>query len=466
MTVGDILNGLVRINLAGGVAILGAIALRKLVRPRFGARLAYRLWLLPVLVGASVLIPIRHAVLTAGPVAALPTALHLAGSGLSPSSVATLSLDPIILVVLWLFGVAVAALGMAHLQDRFEAEAEGGLLGPAVVGVISPRIIVPQDFDQTFNDEERALVLAHEQAHIARQDSRLNGLSAAFQCLFWFNPLVHLAAHLMRIDQEMACDETVISRFPQARGVYARAMVKAQLSLRPLPLGCPWPSGSDHPLLERIGMLKRQDLSPIRRQAGASALALLCAASSVTAWASQPPQLQILTPEPVEASWPAPGPDSDAAPSRSVTGPIAKVSLGRPWTDIWVRDNRTRQILWVHTDDAQTLAREARQPLAETLKPGVQIAVRGYGSPGHPGIYADAKQILTADGSPMFPSIRDQVTAQARLAACGPMPETVFKTPATDVAKSAAIYAWQAACDAKAVTVLDPPDRQGPARPA
>jgi beta-lactamase regulating signal transducer with metallopeptidase domain len=464
MTVGDILDGLVRINLAGGVAALGVMALRRLVRPRFGARLTYRLWLLPVLAGAAVLIPIRHAIPAAGPVAALPSALHLAASGL-PAPAATLSLDPMMLVGLWLFGVAVTALGMAHLQDRFETEAESGLVGPAVVGVISPRIIVPQDFGQTFNGEEQTLVLAHEQAHIARQDSRMNGLSAALQCLFWFNPLIHLAAHLMRIDQEMACDETVIGRFPEARGVYARALVKAQLSLRPLPLGCPWPSGSDHPLLERIGMLKREDLSPSRRQAGALTLALLSAAASVTAWASQPPKLQIFSPEPIMASWPAPGPDSNAAPSRSVIGAIAKVSLGAPWTDIWVRDNRTHQILWVHTDDAKTLARAARQPLGETLKPGVQIAVHGYGAPGRPGIYADAKQIMTADGSPMFPSISDQLTAQARLTACGPMPEAVFKTPVTDAAKSAAIYGWQAACDAKAATVLDPPGRQGPARP-
>jgi beta-lactamase regulating signal transducer with metallopeptidase domain len=463
MTAADILNGLVRINLAGGVAALSVMALRKLIRPRFGARLAYRLWLLPVLAGAAVLIPIRHAALEARPAAALPAGLHLAAQGLSPSTVASLSLDPMTLLVAWLFGVAVAALAMAHLQDRFETEAQGGLIGPAVVGVISPRIVTPHDFAQTFNNEEQALVLAHEQAHIARQDSRLNGLSAAFQCLLWFNPVVHLAAHLMRVDQEMACDETVIRRFPQARGVYARALVKAQLGLRPLPLGCPWPSGSDHPLLERIGMLKREDLSPRRQLAGACALALLCATASLAAWASQPPQLQILAARPAPEPWPGPAPDSDAAPSRSVAGAIAAVSLSRNSTDIGVRDNLTRQILWVHTDDAQTLARAAGQPLTETLKPGVQIAVHGYGSPGHQGIYAEAKQILTADGSPMFPSISAQLTAQARLAACGPMPDSVFRALPTDAAKSAAIYTWQAACDAKAV--LEPPGRQGSARP-
>ena len=50
--------------------------------------------------------------------------------------------------------------------------------------------------------------------------------------------MIHLAAHFARIDQEMACDETVVTRFPGARGDYARALVKAQLAVRPLPLGC------------------------------------------------------------------------------------------------------------------------------------------------------------------------------------------------------------------------------------
>ena len=72
MTAADILGGLVRMNLAAGIAILIVIALRKLVRPRFGARLAYGLWLLPVLAGAAVLLPARQVLIveTAAPMVA------------------------------------------------------------------------------------------------------------------------------------------------------------------------------------------------------------------------------------------------------------------------------------------------------------------------------------------------------------------------------------------------------------
>ncbi|MEI9891626.1 MAG: hypothetical protein WDN45_15110 [Caulobacteraceae bacterium] len=62
MSAAEVLDGLLRANLAAGAAILGAVALRKMARARFGARLAYGLWLLPVLAGAAVLIPARRVV--------------------------------------------------------------------------------------------------------------------------------------------------------------------------------------------------------------------------------------------------------------------------------------------------------------------------------------------------------------------------------------------------------------------
>ena len=254
-----------------------------------------------------------------------------------------MSLDPLMLLVgLWLAGVAGAILIMARLQHGFMSQARGGAAGPAVVGVIAPRIVTPKGFTERYSQGEQVLVLAHEQAHIARQDSRLNGLCAAAQCLCWFNPLVHLAAHLMRIDQELACDETVMTRFPDARRAYAEVLVKAQLATLPLPLGCYWPSTSEHPLVERVAMLKRKGVSRARRFAGAAALTVLCVGAALTAWASQPADVRIAISPPDEvqraqaraiASTPertgagdhhgAPTPDADAIapkPVKTVAG--------------------------------------------------------------------------------------------------------------------------------------------------
>lgn len=77
--------------------------------------------------------------------------------------------------------------------------------GPASVGLLRPRIVVPRDFDRRYSPLEQALILSHEQTHIARGDAVVNLLACAFQCVFWFNPL-----------QEIACDAIVMQRHPRA----------------------------------------------------------------------------------------------------------------------------------------------------------------------------------------------------------------------------------------------------------
>jgi len=322
MTPADILGGLLRMNLAAGAAILGVIALRKLVRLHFGARLAYGLWLLPVLAGAAVLPPARQILVvgSTAPVFAAASRAHQAVLASPPA--AAMSLDPFALLLgLWVVGALAAALVMARLQHRFMSQAREGAVGPAVVGVFSPRIVTPLDFAERYSRDEQALVMAHEQAHIARQDSRLNGLCAVVQCLFWFNPLVHLAARLMRIDQELACDEVVVTRLPGARRAYAEVLMKVQLAILPLPLGCYWPSHSEHPLVERVAMLKRKDVGRARRRAGVGALAVLCAGVGLGAWAAQPAQMHIIAPKPVDRVA-EPGPRRQT-PADAATSPIA-----------------------------------------------------------------------------------------------------------------------------------------------
>src|SRR6202012_933066 len=65
MAAGEILGLLARTNLAAAPAIVLVVALRKIARPRFGARLVYALWLLPILAAAAVLAPARVVTLAA-----------------------------------------------------------------------------------------------------------------------------------------------------------------------------------------------------------------------------------------------------------------------------------------------------------------------------------------------------------------------------------------------------------------
>jgi beta-lactamase regulating signal transducer with metallopeptidase domain len=145
---------------------------------------------------------------------------------------------------------------------------------------------MPAD-DGRYSPEERALIRAHEREHILRKDPRDGALIALFQCLAWCNPLVHLAAHVARLDQELACDAAVLKRRPGERTLYAKTLLKTQLAGCALPLGCYWPARSRHPLEVRVALLARRpaaggDEGPILIGTGIVAAALL-------AWSIEPP---------------------------------------------------------------------------------------------------------------------------------------------------------------------------------
>ena len=312
---------LLRVNLAGSAAILAVVAIGGPARRLFGARAAYRLWAVVILAGAAVLLPARTVMAPAyaaspalaGPVfAAPPPNSHpaMAAPAAAPSPAPSPVPVPISrttgLFAVWLGGVVLSAGLLGWRQRRFLAAlgrlrrgdaglmlAESASVGPAVVGCIAPRVVVPADFQQRFTTEEQAVVLAHERAHLARQDARANGLLVLTQCLCWFNPLAHVAARLLRLDQELACDAEVVARFPSARRRYAEALLKTQIAATPLPLGCYWPARARHPLEQRISMLKTPAPGAARRVAGLAATVAVCCAGGVAAWASQPAQIVV-----------------------------------------------------------------------------------------------------------------------------------------------------------------------------
>src|SRR5262249_43571498 len=147
-------------------------------------------------------------------------------------------------------------------------QARESRLGPAVIGVIKPAIVLPSDFYERFDTAERKLIIAHEAQHVRAGHVHLNGAMVLIQALSWFNPLVYVAAYFIRIDQEMACDEGVMGKHPDYRRTYAEAMVKTQLAHAAPVLGCAWPNRSLHPLAERVAMLRKDTPNRLHRAAG------------------------------------------------------------------------------------------------------------------------------------------------------------------------------------------------------
>ena len=268
-----LLAAVARCNLAAGAAVLAVLALRAPLRRWFGAGVAYGAWLIVPLAGAGSLMP---GAVTSGPAGPVEVTNADAVAWLAAGGHART------LTLLWLGG-AVAAIAVAGWRHRrFAAAVRAGRAGPAAVGVIQPRLVTPADFAQRFSVEERRLVRAHELAHIDRLDARYNAAAALATWLCWFNPLLHLAARAMRLDQELACDATVLDRMPAARRLYAETLLRTHPAMAPA-LGCQWRSPA-HPLEARISMLAAAPPSQARRDLGVAILVVALAAAFMAAW--------------------------------------------------------------------------------------------------------------------------------------------------------------------------------------
>ncbi|KQY27707.1 peptidase M56 [Caulobacter sp. Root487D2Y] len=259
---------LLRTQAAAAAAVLLVLLLRGPMRAAFGAGLAYRLWaLVPVAAIATV----------------FPSLSETLGSGAPPPLMG--EERAVMVMAVWLAG-CVALATVILLQERaFRARAQAGRAGPAVMGVFWPRVVLPADFAARFDEQARKIVDLHERAHIKRGDPVANLAIAAIQVLGWCNPLIHVGALCARLDQEMACDASVLSLRPNLRRTYAQALVEAHTRRTGSPLACFFAA---HPLLLRVKLLARPEPSYRRQTAGAAAIALMAVITALGVWTVTP----------------------------------------------------------------------------------------------------------------------------------------------------------------------------------
>lgn len=186
-------------------------------------------------------------VLSGGPAEPLmplpPTEVVTAQPVPTPKPAMTVSL----LAAIWLAGVVmmltymlVSYLGIyrriytaVQLEDNVYRCGSWGT--PFVLGLLRPRIYVPEGMDDTALPQ----VLAHERCHIRRGDHLVKPLAFLLLALHWFNPVLWAAYVLLGRDMENACDERVLRGVDGAgRAAYSRALVACAVRQRPAAV-CP-----------------------------------------------------------------------------------------------------------------------------------------------------------------------------------------------------------------------------------
>ena len=87
---------------------------------------------------------------------------------------------------------------------------------PAVVGWLRPVVLVPAGALAGFPPEQVEALLLHELAHIRRLDWLVQMTAQALRVTYWFNPLLWVACHRLRLESEVACDDgdVAVTRVP------------------------------------------------------------------------------------------------------------------------------------------------------------------------------------------------------------------------------------------------------------
>lgn len=179
-----------------------------------------------------------------------------------------------VLLGLWLFGTWLVFTLRLQKSCRFLGKrgrtriyVSDAVSSPCLAGLL-PAVYLTQDILQT---EEAELILRHELTHLHHLDFIWSFCRAAAVAVYWWNPLVWLAAICSKRDAELACDEAVAAGLDQTqRLAYARAIL-AQAPRKTAALSLAGP-----PVKERILFLTKKQ----RTSAMCIVLALLLVVSA------------------------------------------------------------------------------------------------------------------------------------------------------------------------------------------
>ena len=167
---------------------------------------------------------------------------------------------------------------------RYPVYLVSALPSPCLFGVLRPAIYLNNA--ATASPETLRFVLAHEQTHARHLDPLWSLLRGLCLTVYWFDPLVWLAAVLSREDGELACDEgTLRTLGADERTAYGKAL----LSLVPVCakpqnplLGATTMTGGKRSLKERVTRIAENRQAKTAAVFAAVALAALVCAVSFT----------------------------------------------------------------------------------------------------------------------------------------------------------------------------------------
>ena len=202
-----------------------------------------------------------------------------------------------VIVALATYGGAMVSLSRRRRRwPSAEIDGQAVLLapgtGPAVIGALRPRIVVPE-WSLTLPPEQRDLMLEHERQHVVARDPLLLQGAAAIGLLMPWNLGVWWLVRRLRLAVELDCDARVLASGRNSRSYGNLLLDVCARRLRPGVMLAP-------ALFERSSSLTRRILAMHAtrpRFAGARAALGFAAALMITAFACDMPSPEVVAPD-------------------------------------------------------------------------------------------------------------------------------------------------------------------------
>jgi len=282
---------------------------------------------------------------------------------------------------------------LLEVSDRIGLDAPPRLLVssdikmPFACGVLAPAIVLPAECE-AWSLDRRQSVLLHELAHVRRGDLVGHMLGRLVCALYWFHPLVWMAAKRLRSESERACDDLALSCGTRATD-YAEHLLDIVTSVRTTATPAVALAMARRKEFEgRLLAILDPDLrhsTPSRRQSAALITALALSASLVAA-AAPARRTTDMTAVPVASGAHASPSREQLAQARTVPPPhahdLAATAVPRP---------------------VSTLPPEAPKASASRLAepaPHVEPGSTSSGQAAGPAAAAGSVEVVPGDASP------------------------------------------------------------------
>ncbi len=196
------------------------------------------------------------------------------------------------------------------LSGRAELRESSEVAAPQVMGLLRPVVLLPSA--RTLSQGDLSMALCHELVHVRRADLWWGWIPALAQRLFWFHPLVLLAAREYSLAREAACDAEVLRVLDPEPQAYGRLLLRLGIAPRAAKLAAAGAAPSVQTLKRRLQMLE-QSSETRRLPLGGVGVIVLVAALAVVPFKMVAQPAPPAPPEAPAAVEPAEAPEAPAA---------------------------------------------------------------------------------------------------------------------------------------------------------